>query len=161
MKPRKEPGETPKKGFGIRPPDAVVDARIAEACAVLAARPTVHRCQLHAEFAKRWGCHWRTIDRILVRARALLMERLQRSREDFRAESLAFYEALTADPHASVAEKTRARQRIDELLGLDAPTRQELSGSLDVVPVAAGTVVVHLPAKVPVHSQKLNGGNGR
>lgn len=58
------------------------------------------------------------------------MERLGRPKEVFRCESLSFYEAKMTDSKATVAEQIRARQRVDELLGLDAPkqVRTELSG---------------------------------
>ena len=46
-----------------RPPDAVIDERIAEVFAILSKRPNVHRCQLHKEFCKSWKCHWRTVER--------------------------------------------------------------------------------------------------
>jgi hypothetical protein len=154
MKPDKKPAEKPKIGRGDRPTDAVIDGRTAEMVAVLSTRPHVQRVQLHVQFCERWRCHWRTVDRIVARARKEIFDRLGRSKEQFRCESLAFYEAMTADPKASVAEKTKARQRIDDLLGLDAPKRSELSGPdggpLDVVPVASGTVVVYLPEKKPL-----------
>lgn len=108
--------------------DAVLNLRIAEMIAVLANRPTIHRVQLHAEFCKRWGVHWKTVDRAMGRAREEIMQRLGRTKEQFRAESLAFYEAKTADPKASVADQVKARHRVDDLLGLDAPKKQEISG---------------------------------
>lgn len=154
-----------KKGRGNRVKDSVIHERVTEAVIILSNRPTVQRSQLHKELTARWQCHWKTVDRIVGRARAELIKRLERSKEIFRSESLAFYEALCVDPKASVADKTRARQRIDDLLGLDAPKRSELSGvnggPLDVVPVATGTVVVHLPPKVPIHSQQIHNGGSR
>ncbi len=97
---------------------------------VLANRPTVQRCTLHREFVKRWRCHWKTVDNIFARARKEMMERLGRPKEVFRCESLSFYEAKMTDSKATVTEQIRARQRVDELLGLDAPkqVRTELSG---------------------------------
>lgn len=111
-----------------RSTDAKMDEHLAEALVVISNRPTVHRAHLHKEFMKRWGCSWRTVDRIVSRARTELAARLGRPREAFRCDSLNFYEAKTQDPKASVGDQIRARQRIDELLGLDAPRRSEISG---------------------------------
>jgi hypothetical protein len=112
-----------------RPPDSVIESRIEQAIEILSAEPTVRRCKLHRKFCPAWKVHWATVDRIVHHARAEMMKRLGRSKEDFRAESLAFYEILTKDKKASVGERVRARQRIDELLGLDAPKKQDVAVS--------------------------------
>lgn len=105
-----------------------MDQRTEEAVAVIANDPSIQRCALHKRFLNKWRCKWRTVDRIVARARAELLVRLGRSKETFRSESLAFYEAKARDKEASVSDQIRARERIDKLLGLDAPTRSELSG---------------------------------
>ena len=111
-----------------RPKDDVIEKRVAEAITALSNKPTVSKTTLHRELGERWGVHWKTVDRIVGRARKEMLARLQRPKEEFRCDSLAFYEAQCNSPKASVAEKVRARQRIDELLGLDEPQRREITG---------------------------------
>jgi hypothetical protein len=109
-----------------RPPDKVIEDRVGEAMAILASRPSVSRFQLHKLLKPRWNCHWRTIDRMVAHARANLMERLNRSREEFRCDVLAAYEKELANEKPGI--RLAALQGIRDLLGLDAPRRQELSG---------------------------------
>jgi len=118
-KPQKRKGSSPQH---------VIENRIKEMVTRISSNPSAHRCELHAEFCDKWNCHWATVDRILLRARAYLLEQLRRSKEDFRCESLAFYQSKLTDPEATTSEQLRARQRIDELLGLDAPKQTEISG---------------------------------
>jgi hypothetical protein len=135
----------PQKRKGSSP-NHVIENRIKEMVARISGSPTVHTCELHTEFCASWNCHWRTVDRILVRARAYLLDQLKRSKEDFRCESLAFYQAKLTDPKATTSEQLRARQRIDELLGLDAPKQTEISGrdgaALNTAPIVT---IITLP----------------
>ncbi len=158
------------KGYGLRPKDAVIRERIAEMIGLLARSPAVHISSLHNLFCAKWNCHWMTVNRILIRARREMTERLNRSKEVFRVESLAFYEAIAVDPNATAGEKIRARERVDKLFGLDAPVRAEVSGP-EGAPIAFGEVKVYVPAKRPlvlsdgtdVESERGNGeagGNG-
>lgn len=109
-----------------RPTDKIIDERVAEMIAILSTRPNIHRCHLHKTLVPRWKCHWRTVDRILARARSELMERLNRSRTEFRCEVLSAYEKELANEKPGV--RLAALAGIRELLGLDEPRRQELSG---------------------------------
>lgn len=157
---------------GLRSPDWLVDERIAEAVAVISSRPNIHRCQLHKLLCPRWKdkkgkqVAWSTVDSIVSRARDLLLQRLNRSKEDFRCDVLSAYEKELASDKPGV--RLTALVGIRELLGLDAPRRQEVTGA-DGVPLAVSTstVVVYLPEKDkiidPYESRNLiaNGqGNG-
>ena len=102
--------------------------RIAQVADTISSKPQIKRCELHSLFCDKFKIHWVTVDRLVIRARRLLLDRLGRSKEDFRSESLAFYESITNSTDATAGEKIRARQRIDELLGLDAPRQHELTG---------------------------------
>lgn len=168
----------PRQRWRGRPTDAVLDQRVGEAITVLSERPTIHRCQIHEMFCDRWDVHWKTVDRIVDRARKRMMERLGRSKEIFRCESLAFYEAMTKNPEATVAEKIHARKRIDDLMGLDAPRRAEMSGpDGGAIEVAQRCVILELPqfegqsaeddrameaarAELDLSAAKPGGGNG-
>lgn len=118
---------------------ARVNERVAEMMLVLSNRPTAHKSILHREFTVRWHCHWKTVDNIIARARGEIRKRLDRSKQDFQSESLAFYEAKANDPKATVGEQIRARQRIDELLGLDAPKQMRVAGAMNAPPISVET----------------------
>ncbi len=79
------------------------------------------------------------------RARDNIRKRFGKNREAHRADSFAFYEAMaTATSKATPIVKLRARQRIDELLGLDAPHRTELSG------IEGQPIPVHVKTNDPI-----------
>lgn len=105
----------------------VIEERVAEAITILANRPQLHKATLHRELTTRWNCHWRTVDRTLARAREEMFKRMNRTKEEFRMESLTFYEAKMADPKATVSEQLRARQCVDQLLGLNAPSMHQIT----------------------------------
>lgn len=111
-----------------RPKDQIIEERVSEMIDLLSKDRNIHRCQLHKEFCKKWNVHWKTVDRVVGRARAEIMQRLGRSKESFRADSLAFYEAKTCDTNLTATEQLRAQENIDKLLGLDAPKRTEITG---------------------------------
>ena len=69
------------------------------------------------------GVAVRTARNAVARARERLSERLSTSREDHIAQSLAFYLAIAGDTKNCVRDRIRARERYDQLLGLDAPRR--------------------------------------
>lgn len=109
------------KRKAIKPTNQEKEERISEVITVLSKSPNIHKTQIRRIFCPRWNVHWVTVDRYVLHARHQMMVRLRRSREDFICESLAFYESILNDATATAGEKIRARQRIDELLGLDEP----------------------------------------
>jgi hypothetical protein len=117
---------------GLKPTNDELEKRIEEVELLMArgARPS----QIHAAICKKYGIHWNSVNRYMVRARKNIQKRFARSREQHRADSFTFYESMIMAGDASPGAKIRARQRIDELLGLDAPKRTELSGP-DGVPI--------------------------
>ncbi len=62
------------------------------------------------------------------RARARNIKALERPKNDWVAESVEFYRDIATDPTSEPRDKIKARERIDKLLGLDAPVRTEHSG---------------------------------
>ena len=49
---------------------------------------------------------------------------LTRGRQTHRADALAFYESVLADPSRTVRDKVKAQERIDKLLGLEDKSNQ-------------------------------------
>lgn len=100
----------------------------------------LHKSQIKTLFQKKFDCSARTVERYLARARARMIELSGKSKEEHRQEALAFYLSCLRHPEATVKEKVYARERIDKLLGLDAPQqvqqKTEHSGAIaGIVPV--------------------------
>lgn len=104
------------------------------------------RGQIHQACRERYGTVWRTADRYVSRAKEQMAKNATVNREQMRAESLAVYESIIRGP-ASPSAKIRARERIDQLFGLEAPRRSEISGPEGgPVAVAEKVVILELPA---------------
>lgn len=89
---------------------------------------TILKSQIKKQFRKKYGdVSPRTIDRYLSRARARQLAEAGTSKDEMRAESRAFYEAMARDPQSDPRSKLIARERIDRLFGLDAPQKTALT----------------------------------
>jgi hypothetical protein len=117
------------KPTGHKETVAQIEAWITEIILILAEKPGISREQLHRLLCPRYKKGWHQIDIYVARARTRLMERLKRDKEDFRCESMNFYTAMLGDSKATRREKLRAMDGLRELLGLDLPTRVELTGA--------------------------------
>ena len=73
---------------------------------------------------------WRQADEYIRRARASLLLHLERSKEEHRSESLAFYDSVIETGQSTMTEKLRSRERIDKLLGLEQPVQIKLEHSI-------------------------------
>ena len=125
--PTRDPAK-PKVGWGRKPSNRIIAERVAECVRLLSARQNLHQCELRRIFTEKWHCHWITVDRYVIRARETMLERLRRSKEEFRCESLATYERIANDPNARPSERVAACKAKDELLGLKEPNRVSLEG---------------------------------
>lgn len=107
---------------------AELELRIEYVIELLAAghRPGAIKAAIREKFG---AVSARQIFRYMARARAEMLEAAGASLEQLVAESLAFYRSITADEKARVADKLRARERIDQLLGLEKPRRLEFGGT--------------------------------
>lgn len=96
----------------------------------------------------------RTIENYIARARERVLLVLSRTREEERAQSVAFYEAMARDETATVGELIRARERIDKLLGLEAASKHEHVGKDGGVLETKTTLILDFSGKAG------SGGNG-
>ena len=87
------------------------------------------RSQIHDFCRVAWGVVWRTSDEYSSRAREMLMEACNTTKPEMRSESYRFYLSVLNSPTASHFEKLRARQRIDDLFGLNAPQQHRVEAS--------------------------------
>lgn len=85
--------------------------------------------ELKQKLMKKFGVGYRMATDYITRARERLLTRLDQVKREHRADSFAFYEGQTMNPRATPSERIRARERIDKLLGLEAPTQVEYTGN--------------------------------
>jgi len=96
--------------------------------------------EIKSAMCKRFGISASSAEKTyLPRARKELLKRLDRSRGEIKAESLAFYESVLSNTKATQRDKIIARKRIDQLLGLDEPRRLEHTGA-DGGPIKTETI---------------------
>jgi hypothetical protein len=129
MKPKPSKPPRIKKGHkkpSFKPNADEVERRITAVELLLSRGARKH--EIHTAMAKEFGIHSRTADEYTARARARLMTRLNKSKDQHRCESLAFYESMMRAADAKPGDKIRACQRKDELLGLDSPKKTVISG---------------------------------
>lgn len=88
------------------------------------------KTEIHNEVATRWGCHWRTADNYIVRARQAALERLKKPKEEHLADAIAFNEAVLSSPETEWKDKIAANKDKSELIGLYPPKgiKTEVSG---------------------------------
>lgn len=70
----------------------------------------------------------RTVENYLARARERLREHVEGTIEDHRSEAIEFYQSILRSKDSSARVKVQARKRIDQIIGLDAPRKQEIAG---------------------------------
>ena len=91
---------------------------------------------------KKWGVTPRTCENYLASARVGLVEQASAPTHDHTADAYGFYLSVVQDKTASTANKIKAQNSIDKLLGLEAPKRVQVSGDSDE---AAVRVVLTMP----------------
>jgi hypothetical protein len=101
------------------------------------------------------------IERYITRAREQILLDLDRGRDEFRSESKALYESILADTKAKHGDRIKAQERIDKLLGLEAPTRN-LHGNDPENPLPVPILRIVKPAAGAPSPEAVNGhSNGR
>ena len=166
-KPRPKPDHrsrnvTPQAPTGIKPTAAQVQQRIQQCIELLALRRT--RSEITDHLCKLHGISWQTVSNYLGRARKLMLERSQRPKHDHIADAFALYENVIKDSSATKKERLAAQMGLNDLLGLNAPKRAEISGP-EGAPIAVGEVKVYVPEKRPLvalvnDAVESRGGNG-
>lgn len=106
---------------------------------------------IKAAVRKRFGVtDHATVLRYMARAREQILADVGRGRELLRAESQAFYESVVADQLAVYKDKIKAQERIDKLLGLEAPTKLQHGNDPDnPLPTPILRVVQSVPDSNP------------
>lgn len=79
--------------------------------------------EIKAIVGKRYGIKFRTVQRYLARAREDIRRETGRDFETLRGEAYETYRSIVSDQDAKPIERIKARERIDRLMGLEAPTK--------------------------------------
>ena len=74
-----------------------------------------------------WGVAPRSVENYICRARERLIEQLSGDKQRLRADAYAFYSGMIEDQSIPARERLRAREALDKLLGLAAPTKVALT----------------------------------
>ena len=131
----------------MRPSRKEHDERVA-VCADMLARG-FRNGAIKRRVAAFYSCSPRSVERYLRRARDRLVEELNEGdRETHRARSLDQYRMLLRDDNSSAVVRLKAQERIDRILGLEAPAevRQEVYGKVDLVSALSSPAVEALRA---------------
>ena len=117
----------PKKPTGRgRRPKADIEARVELVVAALS--KGYNTSQIKKALRAQGVKPARTCMAYIARARARLLAECGLRIEDHRAEALAFYRSVLRSDTSSERGRILARERMDKILGLEAPNRTELSG---------------------------------
>ena len=131
----------------MRPTRKEHDERVA-ICADMLARG-FRNGAIKRRVAAFFDCSPRSVERYLRRARDRLVEELNEGdREEHRARALDQYRMLLRDDGTTPVVRLKAQERIDKILGLEAPaeTRQEVYGKVDLVSALSSPAVEALRA---------------
>lgn len=79
--------------------------------------------QIFAEMKEKYGLARRTIAIYLARARDERIRQTQRNMDEHRADAFNLYVSIANDKEASPAERVKAQNSIDKLLGLRRPVQ--------------------------------------
>jgi transposase len=71
----------------------------------------------------------RTVERYLRRARDEMVKEAGKDRGELRAEGYSFYREIRGNRKASDKDRLKAQERIDKLLGLEAPQKVQVSSA--------------------------------
>lgn len=83
----------------------------------------LYKGQIKKALREKYGVEERTIETYLARAREILLEDLNQTRDVHKSGALAFYKSVITDSNSTIGNKINAQKRIDFILGLHAPTK--------------------------------------
>jgi hypothetical protein len=96
-----------------------------------------HKGEIKRLLKARFGVSARTCERLLARAREVLLKATGAPPEEHRLQSYSFYVSVLRDPAATLRERMLAQKRIDKLLGLELRPAGEVEREAGPDPLAA------------------------
>jgi hypothetical protein len=105
------------------------------------------RFQIHRVFTDKYKVVWQTAERYMRQARLELLAEEGKSRSEVRAEAIAFYKSIIIDRHSTRMEQMKARQRLDDIFGIDAPLQHRVGdpNGNAIIPMIAPVVNLIIP----------------
>jgi hypothetical protein len=115
----------PEPAYRRPSPDEVEDR-------TLMVRRLLAQGQYDGQIKKVVAAHYkispRTVERYLRRARDEMLAETGQDKSQLRAEGYGFYREMRANGKASDKDRLKAQERIDKLLGLEAPQKIQVGG---------------------------------
>lgn len=95
---------------------------------------------------EKFGLGPRGTEEYISRARGIMIKDAQQDRQILVGESAAFFKDMMRKPNARDADKLRAAEALNQLFGLNAPARQEVSGpNGGPIQIVKPRVMLYLP----------------
>jgi hypothetical protein len=123
-----------------------------------------HKCDVKRDIARAAGRELmpKDYERVIARAREILVSRVRAGHEDTKSDAVAFYEAIIRSPAVEPRDKVRAQERLDWIFGNDAKftgrgpreanLAEVLAEVLKVVPESARGAVIRAAKEAAVRS---------
>lgn len=99
-------------------PTVVTDELVEEVAECLATRMKKHAIKAHIIDILDMAISARSLEKLMARARSILLERSKRPRAEHLALSLDFWEKVLCDDDASLNQKMKAQRELQDLLGI-------------------------------------------
>lgn len=113
---------------GLKPTNEQLQERIETTIECIGLR--LHKSQIKKVLRDKYGdMSGRTVEAYLSRAREQMHSNCRAHVAEHTNKALSFYESVLRNPKATMRDKLQAQERIDILLGLEAPKRTELTGA--------------------------------
>ena len=154
--PKKPPVIRPgqKRPF-IKGTAAEVQERIESVAQMLVRQAT--RGEIHKHVSDKWNKTWRAADTYIGRAKSFLRKQAQMTPEEGRAQGIGIL--IDVLRIGNVSQRLAAEKRLGEIIGYDAPRRQELSGPEGAPLALASAQEIRLIWPHQMNQAKV-GGNG-
>ena len=151
------------------------EARIDYFMDLLAESPNLSEHKLRSIAWRKWKVVPSTSDRYASEAKEKLRTALNMSRVEIRAEAVNFYRSIISNPMQKTSDRLKAQENLCRLLGVEAPTKVEVSGpggvpltpvstqevldtmTVDQLEVLVDKLTKALPAPVDVESSVVPG----
>lgn len=118
-------------------PTVVTDELVEECAECLASRMRKHAIKTHIQEILGMGISARSLEKLLARARMVILSRQKRPRSEHLALSIDFWEGVLHDPDANLNQRMKAQRELQDLIGIgggfagaNADTPDELAQAL-------------------------------
>jgi hypothetical protein len=122
-----------------KPTKEDIEARIEYTLFLLSRR--LYKSDIKRMLIRKYSIGARTCENYLSRAREILIKGTGQTKEEHRVASLNFYESIIAGPDSTLRDRIYANERLDKLLGLEAPLQHDVTSHGEYIMEVIETVV--------------------